>query len=372
MTLNRGNYVIIGQNENDSYTEFFGVVEDYTTEDGGWLKIKFLVNVSEMTEISEIKNYSVSELATIPKLESVSSEEGEAMYSSLKMTIDQRRNRLPGRGRASATVESAQAASPEAVSDEPIQQEETVQEARRPLHIPTEERIENEELKKFSINLEAGDMKTILAIGEKSPKKVFGIIDNAIEENGHIVFSYISHSMKQEFIEIKLEYLSKYERVDFQKNTCYHIKHNDEEIKVLYLGSTFWFVEKIRGFEKITDNFISLKPSFFDKMNISVCPVPDSIERLVNGGPLSEDVSYDINENRKIWTVDSLRENEIPSISSEMLGKQWEDTITFYYFMGGELIWKNLELNTFSSKDAIQKLAIARKDKSVLEMLEAA
>ena len=55
-----------------------------------------------------------------------------------------------------------------------------------------------------------------------------------------------------------------------------------------------------------------------------------------------------------------------------MLGKEWVDAITYYYFMGGEISWNGIDVTTFETKESILKLATAKNDSMMVELLEAA
>jgi hypothetical protein len=172
-----------------------------------------------------------------------------------------------------------------------------------------------------------------------------------------------------------LEEVRKYKKLDIAKSKCYKIKKENEVLEAYYLGAHYWFIDVIRGFEKfveIDNNFVRIDPRYFSKMMVEEIATSQTIDRYRSDANYSEDIQQMIDEDNQVYTIKVERTHAIEMITQSMLGKNWVDAITYYYFTGGKFKWSDLDLTTFETKDSIEKLAIARKDKEVLERLKAA
>jgi hypothetical protein len=370
LTLNRGNYVLIGEENDGVYQEIFGLIEDYHTEGGqSWLKIKILFDIGNMQRLENIKQYNSRDLGSIPKLETFASDEGSRILEGMYETAERRAHQNRGRTIREAVQEAAEPAPTQDTSetDEP-------RSVTEPTFIYTEELEETEQLKSFSLNLETGDMKTIMIIAEENPKKVFSIIDHAVSENGHIVLSYISEHLRSTFIELKIDQLKNTDKIILEKGTSYLIKDQDNQMEALYLGYNTWIVNVQKGFSYINDHFIRINPEVFTGMHILKLPeatsqLNESLSQLDNC--INPDLETAILEDTSRIAIAIQRQEPVSCITSQMLGKAWTDTITYFYFTGGNLKWSELDLLSFEDVPSIKKLAIARKDTDLLELLKA-
>jgi hypothetical protein len=111
---------------------------------------------------------------------------------------------------------------------------------------------------------------------------------------------------------------------------------------------------------------------YFSKMMVKEITTSQTIDQYRAAANYREDIRRMINEDAQVYTIKVERSHAIEMITQSMLGKNWADAITYYYFTGGEFKWPDLDLTTFEAKDSIEKLAIARNDKEVLERLKVA
>jgi len=386
LTLNKGNYVIIGQEINGRYIENFGVIEDYTTNDGGWLKIKHLIFLNDMQEVNTIVQYSARELGGIPKLETFSIEEGEMIFNDLKRTVD-RRVELdsPRQGRIITDTldernirRDERELQEELVEPSPVEppSEEQAVEASVQYQYPTVisemEEVINIEQKSFTLSLEAGDMKTIMKIAEENPASVFNIIDQAIYNNGHITMQYIHNHLRGTFINLKLEQLKAFENIIPEREIIYKIYDENKSGYFKYLGLNFWLVWNNQGFD-FNSEFILATDNYFDGYLIEKVIDQDAINAFnenFDSFIISKEVIEDIENNFEDKAIRVKLSEERSKITSEDLGKDWEKAIAYYYFVGGDLKWPEIDYSTFESASSLKKLAIARKDVELQQKLK--
>jgi hypothetical protein len=230
------------------------------------------------------------------------------------------------------------------------------------------------EMKSFSLNLETGDVKTLIKIAEENPKKVFPIIDRAINEHGHIALGYIQENLRKAFIDIKLSKLKEYEDISISKGDVYIFRKPDSEMVAQFLGGgNLWWVEIIEGFSEFQNELMiinqnHLKDVIAEKVENSAIHV--KFRDVIREYRFSDEVSYAIQRDNLPFIFEAKRPAEIEKITSEMLGKKWEDTLVYYYFLGGSIKWSDIDVGTFEAKTSLKKLAVARKDEDLLQRLE--
>jgi hypothetical protein len=238
----------------------------------------------------------------------------------------------------------------------------------------------NIDAKEFSMNMEAGDMKTILKIAEKSPTRVFSILNQAIQENGHIVLGYMSQSLRTKIIDLKIESLKTVNKMQLEHNKIYRFKRGAEIATGIYLGDKFWVLPRsLTRVSEINEMVVRIPEDFLESFTgelISDSDIIDDVENLCRStmSSLPDQVLYALDLARSKGTLDYDQqfklESEPDRITSDLMGIEWEKTITYYYFMGGEIQWKDIDLNTFRDKKSLMKLASIRKDDYVLGLLE--
>lgn len=385
VTLDKDNYVIIGEEIDGEYIEQFGQILDFRADerraDLHWLKIKMLVDVRNNTLIERIQNYNSDALKTIPKLETFVKDEGEQIHAHFRSRIEARDEGAGARPGARRGTRLAPAVRVREIGED-VEEEGPAEEAPRQMGLmpqPVQESEDNDEevMKDFSINLETGDMKTVMAVGEKSPAKVFAVIDRAIEENGHVVLNYISSNLRSAFIDLKIESLKSYGSLELEKNSVYIISEGEHKAEAVYLGGQFWIIpDSTSDISGLTTGFLDIKPNMLKGYSIVKVEGEDDIKAvLATVEPTFNQIDQDMLdflEAQPGQTIEITFAEAISTINSELLGEKWVDAITYFYFMGGALKWKNLELSTFSTADSIKELATSKKDTNVLEMLQAA
>jgi hypothetical protein len=186
--------------------------------------------------------------------------------------------------------------------------------------------------------------------------------------------SYVNSHLRSTFITLKINDLNNYDTITIEKAKCYEIKNGEEKMQAYYLGAHCWLINIENGFQKIAavnNSFVEIKPTYFTKMKVKEIDIPQSIRTIRNGSTYRSDIRDMIDDDMETHNLLIKREEEIEMITDLDLGKKWVDTITYYYFTGGEFKWPELNITTFENLDSIKKLAIARKDNQVLEMLKA-
>jgi len=393
VTLNKGNFVIIGFDENNQYVEKFGVILDYTNEDGGWVKVKNLVSMNDLMEINEIQQYSVSTLGSASKLQTFEKDNGERVYEDLKSTIRRNSEISQERVLESRTrppmVQTVpyEALRPEVVDtdieDSPVYMEESSERQDSPIQSTPPNIVYDEislgiEANVFTIGLDGGDMKTILKIAEESPDIVFNIIDNAMKNNGHITLQYIPNYLRKTFITLKINDIQEFNTTIIEPNTLYKINSDTESGYFKFLGKDgngrdTWLCKVERGFEKLISYLNIIPDNYFDGYLIEEITDPNLIGRINNDFStviLSSELNSILHEYTGVKPIKSKR-NELKNlIDSDDLGDAWEKAITLYYFMGGELDWDNVDYSTFKTASSLKKLAIAKRDTEIQKKLE--
>jgi len=419
LTLDRGNFVLLGLNNEGRYNEFFGQIVDYREDENNrgtyWLKIQVSYEVREMREHDELISISSTELGSIPKLESFDQEEGERIIEGFKETLERRardirdaENLERRRERTRLAQEADQLEEIQDIEEQDSEEVESDQDEdrRRPrprTGQPTEAMASLEpsppppdatlqivgddvplvvDAKEFSLNMESGDMKTILKIAEKSPARVFGVIDKAVHENGHLVFNYMTQNLRTKIIDLKISATKVNEEIMLVHGKTYKINKGNEQGIGVYLGRGYWvFPRSLTQISDINEALVKLPENFLENFSCELVEnqaILDDVQNLVKATveTLPDEVRYYLDEGISNNTLDYSQtfklSSELEKITAENFGEEWEKTITYYYFIGGEFQWDDIALDTFSDKDSIIKLATVREDEHVLGLLEAA
>jgi hypothetical protein len=361
LRLNRGNYFFYGYKLADGqYQEIFAKVEDYSTNDGNtWLKVKLLANMfTRELEDATIRLNARDDLGNAVKLDIFTPERGLEIYADIKR-IFSRENQPPESLRP--VVETLPEVDPPQVQ---VAEERVVIEPTFPEEIEHELQINTDV---FSINLSSGDMKTINAIAEKKPEKVFPIIDKAVQEHGHILLTYIQGDLRRDFIDLKINKCLITDTIQIRPGETYEFKRVNEKMYAKFIGAgNLWFIKKINGFSEFQDNFVFLNPEHLLNVNAQKIEIPmdDRIQDLSN--EVQSNIEYD----NSPFTLEILLTEKNSKVKAEMLGAKWEKLIIYNYFLGGTLDWDLIDINTFKEKSALKKLAVVKKDTNLLEKLD--
>lgn len=231
--------------------------------------------------------------------------------------------------------------------------------------------------KDFDLGLEAGDMKTVISIAAKSPESIFSIIDQAVEQNGHITFHYMDNDIKKKMISLKIDKLTTTVNMTFEKGKAYLFKYEEHTAEGIYLGDRVWIMPSdTNNIEMFDNDFIAVDADVMGLCLVTEIYGTQMIALVEKANLIKEGIAADIIEHMdtlpmtKVYNV--LSSGESIDITSELLGEKWVGAITYYYFTGGELVWDKLKLNTFDTQESLKKLADSRHDTTVLEMIEGA
>ncbi len=391
VTLDVDNWVMLGREISGQYVEQFGKILDFapdeTTPGVHWLKIKMMIDIQRNSIIDDIQNINSRELTSVPKLEVYPADEGQSILEHFRTRIadrEARNNERAERPRTARAVRTTPTTEDEPrpetdqavesdMNDDEVEQERTI--GRMPVAISDNSEEIQPVLKAFSINLGTGDMKTIMKIAEKDPAKVFDIVDRAVLENGHTTLNYIDSNLRSIFIDLKINNLSSFSSITLKKNASYVISNSTHSTDAVYLGENYWVLpEGGATLEEIAPGFVKIDSSILKKYSIV-----EEIERsgaiLLSCESIIDEIDSDFRsdmehfEEAKITVTNSTA---LEKITNDLLGDAWVSTITYYYFMGGDLKWDALDLSSFSTADSIHKLASSKNDTKVLEMLQVA
>jgi len=410
VTLNIGYYAILGfeNNEGRINRHLMKTIEFETEETPSgpihWVKFQKLINLDEMQREEGIHRINSRHLSEIPIFEVLEPEHGQNLEERFTAEITSRENlestlseELITMGRNLATLqfspfarripeEDQNTAQEEEVEDiiEEDTTEETVEdgEAQETVREPSFYSLDREPTSaiifevdtKQCLTMDGKDLQNFIILAEKQPQKMFPLFDCAIKTHGHVIMKKFTADMRDIFIQMKLDFVSKFAEKKFQKFRFYHAtKKNNSDIffEGMYLGDEYWFIPEGSNFRMDITDYSVLKLKNFRDYNYE--KLQEDQRRIDETLALFSDIfpsSFNADMiNFKELTYLEERDVELDFITKNELGKNWEKAIIYHYFLGGDINIDKLEIQTFEEAAALKVLAEKKNDAKVLERL---
>ena len=432
VNLDRGNFVLLGKNDSTGvYTEVYAKIldmsEDASRPGTHWIKIKEYVNTREMTTMENISQISSSELTTVPKLEIFSAEDGVGILETLRRRISENEARAEEAERARVMSAPVEESDPEgemtrrvreagepadingdarpytgATNPNPVDGQATVRQNRTtrlrgeaplirsdevvqapvqepaPSIMPSLLEPEGENLqvntKTFNTGLYSGDMKTIIAIAEEAPEKVFNVLNQSIIESGHLVMALLSKELRAKIIDLKILELQTYQTITIQKNGVYSFMKEGVESQAVYLGDNTWMFTTVGNDSLPTqDGFIKIHPEVYKDYMVSEITGPEVNGIVLKVGEMLTEIDRDVKDmlessedSAQIIVKNPLEKEKYDSTD---IGQEWVSAITYAYLLDTNINWEKIDARSFKDVEAIGALAQVRQDEVLLEEL---
>ncbi len=363
VNLNRGTwYLAKVSRESDAILgEIIDFQEDPEAPGLHWFACVNRFNITNNSETDDRVRYSSRDFEQFSTLDLFSSEDGNLHLRTL--------------------TERSQVIGSQDMTAEPTESAESEESARSYIdnNVFSEEgsleSLPRSSSKKYSRSLGSGDMKTMLKVYEANPALSFGVINDVIDETGHLLLTYTSNAIRQKIINQKIDWLSNRHTMSLSPDNLYKLSYRGKDTIAVYLGDQYWAMhpEQSNSIPDLIGNkFVNIQKNLM--INFNVQRLDFSQDREIHSSILETSVS-DINperiqmmKNAGDTDVYVLSEETLDRIPKKNISKNWQKAFVYNYYIGGTIDTK-LDLKHFDDSDSIEKLAEARKDRSVLMAL---
>ncbi len=375
VTLKKGTWFYFRHDNEAKLGEIIDFAKDEERPDLYWFQCTLHYDLQVNQEIDENKLLSSRNFEQFRELDLMTEEDGE---NALERLIERDRERRqqeqeqesperPTRERPTRAVESEESEPEDTDSEDAAEPERDYISSQmfRPTHGSLNILSSN-----FKTPLGSGDMKSILKIYEADSDRSWQAVDTMIEQTGHLLLTYTNAATRRSIINHKVDYLASHDWQELEVRALYELTYGNLITKAIYLGGNHWMtkpydhnaIDGLEGKILIAIGVNEIKD--FRVARIEDNEIRDFILDSIDGIRPSDLTHLAGVEDKRIYCQTSAD----ASIEKKEISKNWEKAFTYNYYLGEDLDLR-LPVSEFNDREAIEKLATAREDTAVLEVL---